>query len=381
MKLGLVTHYMPPHHGGIERIAFDHATAAANAGFEVRWVASREPSSTSRKETMAWGEARRVPCLNFFETSLGVPYPLWSGAGRREIRELVDWSDVIHVHDVLYQGTSLALAAAQRARRPALLTQHIGLVPYRSFVLNAAQRMAYRTIGRRNGRRATALAYYNESARDWLRQVCGITPPSVFLPNGVDTDLFRPVEGAAEMRSLRERFGLPQDRMVVLFVGRLVSKKGADVVVGAARPAYHVLLVGERGNVEIGNRPGVELRAFVERNELADLMRACDVFALPSRGEGFPLAAQEAMASGLAVILSNDPSYRAQVDPGAAVFIEPDPISLAERLRHLERAPAERLELGGRARENALRMWSLETCRQAVVDVYRQLQATGTLRA
>lgn len=381
MKLGLVTHYMPPHHGGIERIAFDHATAAANAGFEVRWVASREPSSASRRETMAWGEARRVPCFNFFETSLGVPYPLWSGAGRREIRELVDWSDVIHVHDVLYQGTSLALAAAQRARRPALLTQHIGLVPYRSFVLNTAQRMAYRTIGRRNGRRATAWAYYNETARDWLRQVCGIAPPSVFLPNGVDTDLFRPVKGAAEIRSLRERFGLPQDRMVVLFVGRLVSKKGADVVVGAARPAYHVLLVGERGNVEIGDRAGVELRAFVERKELADLMRACDVFALPSRGEGFPLAAQEAMASGLAVILSNDPSYRAQVEPGAAVFIEPDAISLAERLRRLERAPAERLELGGRARENALRMWSLETCRQGVVDVYRQLHATGTLRA
>jgi glycosyltransferase involved in cell wall biosynthesis len=169
--------------------------------------------------------------------------------------------------------------------------------------------------------------------------------------------------------------------MVVLFVGRLVSKKGADVVVGAARSSYHVLLVGERGNVEIGNRPGVELRPFVERKELAELMRACDVFALPSRGEGFPLAAQEAMASGLAVILSNDPSYLAQVDPGAADFIEPDAISLADRLSHFDRVPGERLELGRRARENALRMWSLPKCRQALIDVYRQLQATGSLSA
>jgi len=380
MKLGLVTHYMPPHHGGIERIALDHAVAAAAAGFEVRWVASRAPSSGSRRETMAWGEARRVPCINAFETSLGVPYPLWSAAGRREIRDLVEWSDVVHVHDVLYPGTSLALDAARRARRPTLLTQHIGLVPYRSFVLNAIQRMAYRTIGRRNGRRATAWAYYNEGARDWLRAVCNASPPSVFLPNGVDTELFRPVADAAEKRSLRERFGLPVDRMVVLFVGRLVFKKGADVVVGAAHSAHHIVLVGERGNVEIGGHPGVELRPFVERKELSELMRACDVFALPSRGEGFPLTAQEAMASGLAVILSNDPTYPAQVDVGAALFIEPAAASLADSLARLDRTPGERIELGRRARENAHRMWSLSACRQRLVAVYGQLGQTGSLR-
>ena len=42
-RLLLVTHYMPPHHAGIERIAEDHARAAAAAGWEVTWLASRIP--------------------------------------------------------------------------------------------------------------------------------------------------------------------------------------------------------------------------------------------------------------------------------------------------------------------------------------------------
>src|SRR5690348_17519986 len=171
---------MPPHHGGIERVAEDHAKAAHEAGMEVRWISSREPRETPEVEKTDWGTALRVKCWNGFEASLGVPYPVWLGSARKVIRESVEWCDVIHAHDLLYQGTSMALTEAKRLGKPVLITQHVGFVPMKRAFLGPVQRMAYKTVGRRNARRATGLAYYNDAALAWVRESCGFEREAAF---------------------------------------------------------------------------------------------------------------------------------------------------------------------------------------------------------
>lgn len=381
MKLLLVTHYMPPHHGGIERIGEDHAWVAARAGIDVTWVASRVPGDAELREAMPWGRAVRVGCYNGFEQRFAVPYPWWGRAAGRAVRALVREADLVHAHDLLYPGTSLAFAAARSLGKPTLLTQHVAFVHYPNPLVRWVERLAFATIGQRNLARAGAVAYYNDGALAWVDQLGARRGDAVFLPNPVDETMFRPARSADEKRELRAKHGLPTDRPLVLFVGRLVPKKGAHLVVAAAEPDYHVLLVAERGTVEVGERRGVEVRPFQERERLAELMRSADVLVLPAHGEGFPLVVQEAMASGLAVILGDDPGYRRQLDPGAVVTIGRDAGALRAALRRLVDHPREREAMGALARASALRHWGRAACDARLLELYRRLTTRAPLRS
>ena len=67
---------------------------------------------------------------------------------RRELSALVNWADVLHVHDCIYPGTAFAVMLASRARKPAVLSQHVGFIRYRLPVLNWTEILAYATVGR-----------------------------------------------------------------------------------------------------------------------------------------------------------------------------------------------------------------------------------------
>jgi glycosyltransferase involved in cell wall biosynthesis len=100
------------------------------------------------------------------------------------------------------------------------------------------------------------------------------------------------------------------DRLLVLFVGRLVEKKGYDLLLRAADPAYEMVFAGDGSDRRLlDGRPGVHHLGALPPAALADMYRACDIFALPSESEGFPLTVQEAMASGLPVVTTDDPGY------------------------------------------------------------------------
>ncbi len=102
--------------------------------------------------------------------------------------------------------------------------------------------------------------------------------------------------------------GLPPDEVLVLFVGRPVPKKGIDLLLEAAGDDVSVVVAG--GELA-APRPGgrVITLGAVSQDLLADVYRACDIFVLPSEAEAFPLTVQEAMASGLPVITTDDPGY------------------------------------------------------------------------
>ncbi|RKY41051.1 MAG: hypothetical protein DRP76_00680, partial [Candidatus Omnitrophota bacterium] len=131
----------------------------------------------------------------------------------------------------------------------------------------------------------------------------------VVIPNGVDTDLFKPLE----RDRCRERLGLPQDKKIVLFVGNLVPVKGVDVLVEAfARLPADMLLVLV-GDGPLKNRLQAKVKEFgIENNvifvgrtrheAIPYYMNACDIFCLPSLNEGCPNVILEALACGKFVV-------------------------------------------------------------------------------
>jgi phosphatidylinositol alpha-1,6-mannosyltransferase len=157
---------------------------------------------------------------------------------------------------------------------------------------------------------------------------------------------FVPATSAAERTALRRRFDLPLDRPLVLFVGRLVPKKGYRQLVDAAEQQDHwvAVLVGD------GETVAPTLRVLPcgvrDRDSVRLLYRACDIFALPSRSEGFPLTVQEAMASGLPVVTTDDPGYDMYgLDPALVTLLPTDSPGLKEAISALVEDPHRRRQM------------------------------------
>jgi glycosyltransferase involved in cell wall biosynthesis len=118
------------------------------------------------------------------------------------------------------------------------------------------------------------------------------------------------------------------------------------------------------------------------RSDVPELLRACDVFALPSLYEGSSLATLEAMAAGCAVVSSAIPGTDELISDGQSGLLVPpnDPVALAGALRRVLGDAELRAELGRQARARIEREFTAEAMTRKVVAVYDELLAHGRRR-
>ncbi len=198
------------------------------------------------------------------------------------------------------------------------------------------------------------------------------------IPNAMDVSAFAPM-GRAESRHL---LGIGPSTRVVEWHGRVtIRRKGLDVLLDAwvqvchARPDADLLLllVGTGDDAaELHRRidaTGLDTirwhDAYLsDRAELLPYPSAADIFVLPSRHEGFPVAPIEAMASGLPVVATDAPGVRDILPDGEAsggiVVPREDVDGLAAALGALIDDEERCRVLGGRARARALSAFSLQ---------------------
>jgi glycosyltransferase involved in cell wall biosynthesis len=123
----------------------------------------------------------------------------------------------------------------------------------------------------------------------------------------------------------RARYGIAPDVPVVLFVGRLVPKKGFQKLVEARGPEYEIVLAGP-GGIPPEVPAGVRFLGPLGRAELRDLYQASNIFAFPAVGEMLTLAMMEAMACGLPVVAAAEEGYsRYGLDPAGLTLVPPEP--------------------------------------------------------
>lgn len=379
MRILYLSHYALPHLGGIEVAVDALAREMLGRGHEVVHVAA---------DAGGIGEPRpggprvvRVPAWNGPEDRLGVPTPVFRrGALREAIGAELEGADVVHAHGFLYSPSSVGLGMAERRDIGArVLTEHVGHVPYSSAILDRVEAGAIRTLGARTARRARAIVVLNEKVDS---EMAALVPevPRRTIPNGVDLERYRPPE-AGERDRLRSELGW-DDAPRALFAGRLVAKKGLGAALGAAalRPDAFRLAVAGRGEPPPGASDSAEILGEVAPDRLAELYRAADALVLPSRGEGFPLTIQEAMASGLPVVVADDPSYGPYLDGAGegARRVAPEPEPLAEALAGLLGDEDARRSAGERAREHAERSFSWTRAADEHERLYRELAAGGS---
>lgn len=303
-KILIVSHYFPPHTGGIEFVAANQARRLAGHGYQVTVLTSR----VNKNETSGFVDGVsifRIKAWNGLEAK-GIPFPLFSPSIAWSAFRLVKQADIVHIHDAFYLSSFWASFAAWILRKPVVVTQHVDLVPHGRKFPVLVQRIVYATTGKFVLKSAGYVTTMNGRVADFVRAL-GVSKDRVMLvPNGVDELLFKPADDAIKL-ALRKKYGLSEDKVIALFVGRYVHKKGFDKVIAAHSLDLQIVCAG--GTTKRPSDESVCYLGILDQKQLAEVYQLADMFILPSEGEGFPLSVQEAMATALPVILAADRGY------------------------------------------------------------------------
>lgn len=343
MKVLLVTHHAPPHVGGVQALVDCEARALAEAGHDVVWLAARASGAGEVSEYPAGVKMVRVPAWHVLERAFGIAYPLFSPALIpalwREVRE----ADAVHVHGFLFQSSWLALLFAWLMDKPRVMTDHGGMLKYRSAIGNAVFWLAVQTLGRTSTWMAERLVAYNARVAELLGRLAGDDGKVLFLPNPLQGGAFRPPT-EAERQQFRSELGWNPERRKALFVGRLVADKGIDVLLAARDPSYDLVFCGPATAAVVAQvqAAGAEYLPPRSRADVAKLYQAADLFVLPSWNESFPVAIQEALACGLPVVTGYDEGYEPYRAIDSLFYCEPQPDAVRQAITAaLERATNE----------------------------------------
>ncbi len=177
----------------------------------------------------------------------------------------------------------------------------------------------------------------------------GISPGKIVVRyNGVDSNIGS-AANAARGR-FRAKWAVPPDEPVILFLSRLIPRKGADILIDAFARSYprsgRLIIAGPEGEAGYvsqlqthARKSGVGERVIfagpVYGEEKAAAFADADLFVLPSRYENFANVAAEAMACGIPVIVSDACGISSLVEGKAGLVIPPRMDSLVEALRRM----------------------------------------------
>jgi glycosyltransferase involved in cell wall biosynthesis len=308
----------------------------------------------------------------------------------RELSTEVRDADVVHVHGYS-QKTVFAAALARRHRVPVVLSLHTAGFDEPAAIAShgALARWAF-----------NAASMYLAVSRGLL-DAClasGVPREKIdLIPNGVDTDRFRP-SADGERKELRRRLGIPVGAPMVLFVGFFSREKQPSVLfdawlrttrepscpstlvfVGATRSAYFEIDARIAEDIrEAARREGVGDRVlFIDPTpRVEEYFRAADLFVLPSSREGLPVALLEAMASGLPVIASRLPGATDQlIENGrTGLLITPGDVDeLAAAMTRVLTAPDRGHAMGCAARAMVAREFGADRTARGWLDAYEKV--------
>jgi glycosyltransferase involved in cell wall biosynthesis len=346
MRILLVTHFYPAHGGGVERVAAQLAQRMATQGHEIVWCAS------DADEPPAMPGVQAVPMRSFHavERLSGFPYPVWSPGALLRLARCLRQADAVHVHDNLYFGSLAAAWLARREGKPWVVTQHIGQKPM-PWGLRQLLALGYRIGTRVVLRGARGVACISPAVRRYFFEDAGQRAPLHYVPNGVDTQLFRPRPRAQSRAAALTALGFDPLQPLLLFVGRFVPVKRLALVrqMALLRPQWQWCVIGhgpDRPLVE--GLPNVRVLGAQTQDALTHFYAAADLLVLPSASEGFPLVVQEAMACGLPACITAHVAAGAEMP--AALWLElPEPAvdiahAGAQAIERWWREPAEARE-------------------------------------
>jgi glycosyltransferase involved in cell wall biosynthesis len=357
-------------------IALVVARTAGGTGRHVRAVAAT--LAAAGRETVVAGPRASESTFGFgalvryepVEVGTG-PRPVDDARAVRRLRAVLAGTELVHAHGI--RAAALAGWAAPRDV-PLVVTWHNALLGSR------ARRALWVPLERRVARRATVTLCVSADLAERVRALGGndvrVAPVGARRPADP-----RP---RADVRAVvREELGVG-DAPLVVAAGRLTGQKGYDLLVAAARtwevrtPRPVTVVAGDgplrAALAEAAERAGVDVRFVGRRDDVPALFAAADAVVLPSRWEGSPLTAHEALFSGTPLVATAVGGLPDLLGGGAAALVPPgDPDALAEAVLHVLDDPSYAATLAAHGRARAEQWPDEEEAARRVVALYDEL--------
>jgi glycosyltransferase involved in cell wall biosynthesis len=351
----------------------------ADAGIRVRLVAPDYPERHESPDT--WRvPSRRLP---FDPEDRLMQWRSLLDTTAAVAREGVDLVHVQTPFAAHYAGVRLA----RRLGLPVLTTYHTHFEEYIQHYLPLLPRPLLRSLARRLARHQCdsldAVIVPSPAMADTLTGY-GVTAPLHVLPTGIPVARFAGGDGAA----FRARHGIPADRPLALYVGRVAHEKNIGFLLQALRhalgrrPDLALAVAGEGPALAALQREAAALKldgrvhfvGYLDRQtELPGCYAAADVFVFASRTETQGLVLLEAMAAGLPVYALSCLGTRSIVEPGrGAIAAADDPAAFGTGLADLV-GDADRLAALAEAGREFVREWSAPERARQLADLYRSL--------
>jgi glycosyltransferase involved in cell wall biosynthesis len=348
-----ILHYLPTvrlSEGGIARAVIDWCTVLAKRGHRV---------------TLVTGDATDVPDWSSERqpTLVKLPAPtgfldLLPASSLSALGTALNETDVVHLH-APWLASNIQIARRAMARNiPYVLSIH-GMLDDWSMAQSTFKKKVYlQFVGTRLLNDSAALHF---TAREELRQARKwfSNPNTVVIPILFDLAPFQSLPGPALAQQKFPALLRPEPK--VLFLSRLHSKKGPDLLIDAIAPQNVQLILAGTGDADYEKF----LRAKVESQKLQDrvtftglvtgelklsLYQACDLFVLPTSQENFGLVFPEALACETPVITTRGVDIFEELIDAGAIIVDRSAHAIGEAIRVALSDPIGLKDLGKRGR-------------------------------
>lgn len=284
--------------------------------------------------------------------------PLWDLAGLVRLWDFLRREHYTIVHTHTSKGGFVGRLAARLAGVPVIVHTAHGFAFHertRSWV-----RLFYSTLERIASRWCDRIVSVSEFHRRWALELGICHPPKILaIPNGIAA-LASPEVIPADLRG---ELGVREDDLLILSMARLAPDKGLEFLIEAAalllrsERHFRIAIAGDgevRSRLEelafnLGVSDRVSLLGF--REDVSDLLAACDLVVLPSLREGLSIALLEAMAAGKPIVATDIGSHRELASQAEIAQLVPpaDAPALCEAILQLTRNPVLMARLGAKA--------------------------------
>jgi len=369
-----ILHVVEASGGGVARHTLDLSEGAMRAGHTPVVI-----YSPLREDNLFRAGRERLKDVAFHAVAMRRAPGPWDIPATLQVRRLVSRTgpyDVIHGHSS--KGGMLARLAGIGNRSAIVYTPHA--ISTQDPTLGGAKRLVYGSGERALAGLTDRIIAVSSAECDHIATLGIPREKLVVIPNGV-----APATGPTR-REARAALGLADDILAIGFVGRLSRQKAVDVLIAAFAPVARanaqarLVVIGEGEEGAAARQQAERLgcaRQVIWLGAVDALSRypAFDLFAQPSRYEGFSYAVLEAASHGIAVLTTDvGGSREAIVDGVSGLIVPPDaPEAFAAALAALAADPQRLAAMGRAAREGRGAVDGRQRMVDATLAVYDRL--------